>query len=202
MAECWWMMGEGKLDIYARWFELKNERKRCNFCARIAFDKGLKIEEIEESKIEEETIEPDIKEITANEETNETDDTKNNQEKEDEKSIEIENTVLEAIKQIEGDDGAPWDTITEKCEKAGLDKECVEHTEGATVKYHIFTQHPSGSAPQDSLKISLNFEKLGLKDTYIVRDLWAKKDLGEYSDEISFYVRNHGSRLVRISGVE
>ncbi len=80
-------------------------------------------EEIEESKIEEETIEPDEKEITANEET---DDTKNKQEKEDDKSIEIENTVLEAIKQIEGDDGAPWDTITEKCEKAGLDKDLIE----------------------------------------------------------------------------
>ena len=77
-------------------------------------------EEIEESKIEEETIEPDEKEITANEET---DDTKN---KQDDKSIEIENTVLEAIKKIEGDDGAPWDTITEKCEKAGLDKDLIE----------------------------------------------------------------------------
>jgi len=39
---------------------------------------------------------------------------------------EIENTVLKLIKEIEGDDGAPWDSITEKCEKEGLDKDSVE----------------------------------------------------------------------------
>lgn len=39
---------------------------------------------------------------------------------------EIEQTVLENIKKIEGDDGAPWDTITGKCEKAGLDRDSIE----------------------------------------------------------------------------
>jgi len=38
----------------------------------------------------------------------------------------IENTVLEAIKGIEGADGAAWDEITEKCEKAGVDKDSIE----------------------------------------------------------------------------
>ena len=37
-----------------------------------------------------------------------------------------ENTVLETIKGIEGQDGAPWDSITEKCEKAGIDKDSIE----------------------------------------------------------------------------
>ena len=82
--------------------------------------------------------------------------------------------------------------------KAGLDKECVNHTEGATVQFHVFTQSPTGSAPQDSLKISLSFAQLGLKGTHTVRDLWSKKNLGEYSDEISLYVRNHGVRLIKI----
>ncbi|MGD2035224.1 MAG: NPCBM/NEW2 domain-containing protein [Bacteroidales bacterium] len=100
---------------------------------------------------------------------------------------------------IEYDIPEGYDTFTAI---AGLDKECIEHTEGATVKYHVFAQYPSGSDPQDSLKINLNFEKIGLKGTCSVRDLWAKKDLGEYSDEISLYVRNHGARLVRISKVE
>lgn len=53
------------------------------------------------------------------------------EEKEEEKdkeddSIETENTVLDIIKEIEGDDGASWDEITEKCEKASLDKDSVE----------------------------------------------------------------------------
>ena len=39
---------------------------------------------------------------------------------------EIENTVLEVIKEIEGEDGASWDSITKKCEKAGLDKDSIE----------------------------------------------------------------------------
>lgn len=47
-------------------------------------------------------------------------------EESDSKFVEIEDTVLEIIKKIEGDDGAPWDTITENCEKAGLNKDSVE----------------------------------------------------------------------------
>ena len=39
---------------------------------------------------------------------------------------EIENTVLEVIKEIEGEEGASWDSITKKCEKAGLDKDSIE----------------------------------------------------------------------------
>jgi RPA family protein len=39
---------------------------------------------------------------------------------------EIENNVLEIIKKIEGEDGASWDSITDKCEKAGIDKNSIE----------------------------------------------------------------------------
>jgi len=38
----------------------------------------------------------------------------------------IENNILEIIKGIEGKDGASWDSITKKCEKAGLDKDAIE----------------------------------------------------------------------------
>jgi alpha-galactosidase len=91
---------------------------------------------------------------------------------------------------------------------AGLDKECVDHTEGATVKFHVFTEYPTGSPPEDSIKISLKTEQLGLKGTCRVRDLWAKKDIGEYpkgslrdTNEISMYVRKHGARLLKISQI-
>ncbi|MDH7507451.1 MAG: hypothetical protein QHH15_06700 [Candidatus Thermoplasmatota archaeon] len=49
--------------------------------------------------------------------------------KDDEKKEDFEETekiVLELIKKIEGEEGAPWDLITEKCEEKGLDKDLIE----------------------------------------------------------------------------
>lgn len=85
---------------------------------------------------------------------------------------------------------------------AGLDKECIEHTEGATVRFHVFDESPTGPEPADSITITLNFEQLGLSGKYLVRDLWAKEDLGEYSGSVSFDIANHGARLVRLTAVE
>jgi alpha-galactosidase len=85
---------------------------------------------------------------------------------------------------------------------AGLDKECIDHIEGATVKFHVFTEYPTGSPPPDSIKISLKSEQLGFNDPYKIRDLWAKKDIGEFTDEISLYVRKHGAKLLRVSKIK
>ncbi len=82
---------------------------------------------------------------------------------------------------------------------AGLDNESVSHPEGATVKFHVFTKYPTGSHPKDSVKISINFKQLGLSGTCKVRDLWAKKDMGVYKNELSLYVKQHGSKLLKIS---
>ena len=38
----------------------------------------------------------------------------------------IEDTVLEVIKEVEGDEGASWDLISEKCQTAGVEKDAVE----------------------------------------------------------------------------
>ena len=80
----------------------------------------------------------------------------------------------------------------------GLDRECVDHTEGATVRFHVFTECPTGSAPEHSAKISLKSEQLGLKGPCKVRDLWAKKDLGEFGKTMPIDVRKHGAMLLRI----
>ncbi len=82
---------------------------------------------------------------------------------------------------------------------AGLDNECVEHKDGATVKFHLFTQYPSETIPKDSLNIALNLKELGFNGKCKVRDLWSRKDLGVYTDIFSTDVVNHGARLVRIS---
>jgi len=39
---------------------------------------------------------------------------------------ETENTVLKVIKDNEGKEGAPWDSVTEKCVKSGLDEDSIE----------------------------------------------------------------------------
>ena len=86
-----------------------------------------KEEEIEESETVEEITEPEEEEEEIIQEEPETKETETKDEpQEEDKSLEIEDTVLETIKKIEGDDGAPWDIITEKCEKAGLDKDSIE----------------------------------------------------------------------------
>jgi RPA family protein len=41
-------------------------------------------------------------------------------------SEDIENTVLDAIKKLEGDNGAAWDMIMENCKKTGLDEDSIE----------------------------------------------------------------------------
>jgi alpha-galactosidase len=80
----------------------------------------------------------------------------------------------------------------------GLDKECVDHSEGATVRFHVFTECPTGSSPADSINITFETKQLGLTGTCMVRDLWAKKNIGRFRNEISLYVKNHGARLLKI----
>lgn len=82
----------------------------------------IKVEEKKEEEVKpvEETLEVEAPiEIKPKEE-------KQEEAKEEDKFAENEDTVLDTIKKIEGDDGAPWDLITEKCEKAGLDKDSIE----------------------------------------------------------------------------
>lgn len=72
---------------------------------------NLRVEEIAEEDQE--------KIVVENEKKSEEDDSNYNSE-------EIEKTVLDTIKEIEGDNGAQWDKITEKCEKKGINRDNVE----------------------------------------------------------------------------
>jgi len=70
---------------------------------------------------EEKPVEEEIDETPTDTKT-----TKEEKEDTADDSAETEEKVLETIKKLEGDDGAAWDTITEKCEKEGLDKDTIE----------------------------------------------------------------------------
>ena len=48
------------------------------------------------------------------------------EEEDSKKFAEIEDKVLDIIKKTEGEEGASWDKITEKCEKAKLEKDTIE----------------------------------------------------------------------------
>ncbi len=110
--------------------------------------------------------------------------------------IEYKNGIgTHASSMIEFDIPEGYDTFSAK---AGLDKECVDHSEGVTVKFHVFSQYPTVAGPQDSIKVSFPFEQISLKGSHKIYDVWAKKNLGYFSNEISLYVRNHGVRLIKI----
>ncbi|HIH28521.1 MAG TPA: hypothetical protein HA260_01835 [Thermoplasmata archaeon] len=46
--------------------------------------------------------------------------------KSDEASEDPETVVMNTIKEVEGEDGAPWDSIVETCKKKGLDENTIE----------------------------------------------------------------------------
>jgi alpha-galactosidase len=86
--------------------------------------------------------------------------------------------------------------------RAGLDKECIQHPEGATVQFLVFTEDPTGPIPPDSLKIPVKLEELGFFGVCSVKDLWSHRDLGNFSDEFAPFIRRHGAGLYRISAEE
>ena len=54
-----------------------------------------------------------------------------------------------------------------------------------------------GESPAE---IEANFDKIGIeKGEYIIRDLWAKKDLGGFSESFKETVNPHSGILVKIS---
>ena len=101
---------------------------------------------------------------------------------------------------IEYDLPEGYDTFTAL---AGLDEECISHTDGATVKFHVFTQNPFEIELLDSTEVDLTFKEMGLIGKQTVRDLWKKEDLGTFSNRASIRnVRTHSARLVKISKSE
>jgi RPA family protein len=88
----------------------------------------LKIDEKKEEIKEKIIVEEDTIEETSEEKVEEvkTEQNEESKEEEEDKFAEIEDAVLETIKKIEGEEGASWDEITEKCEKAGLEKDSIE----------------------------------------------------------------------------
>jgi hypothetical protein len=90
-------------------------------------DEKLPDLQIEKKAEKKEIIEEPI--VTENSEKKEEVELVVEEEKDDSKDSEkIENIVLDIITEIEGEDGASWDSITKKCEKAGLNVDSIEES--------------------------------------------------------------------------
>jgi alpha-galactosidase len=83
--------------------------------------------------------------------------------------------------------------------KVAVDDRYIDKSDGATARFLIFSEDNGNPAPQDSVMIPVKFEQIGLNGKCAVRDLWSKTDLGEFTEGISPYVRNHGAKFYRIS---
>jgi len=57
----------------------------------------------------------------------------------------------------------------------------------------------SGQMPEETARISINLEQLGLKGTCRVKDLWTNKNVGSFTGEFALVIRRHASGLYRIS---
>ncbi|WP_281636594.1 NPCBM/NEW2 domain-containing protein [Flavobacterium marginilacus] len=80
----------------------------------------------------------------------------------------------------------------------GLDEACISQNVGATVKFFVFTQNPSGPPPPPSAKIPISLKNIGLMDKYIITDLWSGKKVGEFSGEFTPEINLHGAGLYKI----
>lgn len=56
------------------------------------------------------------------------------------------------------------------------------------------------ASEQDNVKIAVSFDQLGLKKSCSVRDLWAKKDMGSFTNEFDPTIPKHGAGLYKIHG--
>jgi hypothetical protein len=80
----------------------------------------------------------------------------------------------------------------------GLDKAGAVQNTGATLKFMVFTQNPSGPMPADSTPVQVSLKELGFHSACTVKDLWTGKQVGVFSDEFAPYIRRHGAGLYRI----
>lgn len=86
---------------------------------------------------------------------------------------------------------------------AGLDIGGTNQGCGSTVEFMVSVVDPTPDADNvDSLKVALNIADLGLTTACLIRDMWAKKDLGTFSgSDFETSIAQHGAALFRVSPV-
>lgn len=80
-----------------------------------------------------------------------------------------------------------------------LEDNSVRAKQGGTIRLLVFTAKPGGNLEKPGLPVSVSLKDLGITGAAKVRDLWARKDLGELKGEFSPVISWHGAGLYRIS---
>ena len=82
---------------------------------------------------------------------------------------------------------------------AGIDHAASVQNAGATVRFMVFTEDPSGPVPPPSAKVSVNLKNLGFTSPCIITDLWTGKVVGKFSGAFAPLINRHGAGLYKIA---
>jgi hypothetical protein len=82
---------------------------------------------------------------------------------------------------------------------AGLDDGTLSAKEGGTIRFLVFVAKPGGNLDLTGLPVSVDLKSLGFPSGAKVRDLWARKDLGEKQGLFAPLIPWHGAALFRLS---
>jgi alpha-galactosidase len=83
----------------------------------------------------------------------------------------------------------------------GLDAAAVNQNVGASLKFLVFTQNPSGPMPPPAARVVIDLNALGITGECRITDLWSGKELGKFSKEFAPVINRHGAGLYRIMPV-
>jgi alpha-galactosidase len=81
---------------------------------------------------------------------------------------------------------------------AMIDSEAKDATANAALEFMVVLEMPQNHETRAWLPISVDLKSLGLTGEVRVRDLWAKRDLGDYNGEFSPEIAWHGAGLYRL----
>ncbi|NCI47707.1 NPCBM/NEW2 domain-containing protein [Sediminibacterium soli] len=84
----------------------------------------------------------------------------------------------------------------------GIDNAAAVQNTGATMRFLVFTQNPSGPVPPASSPIAVSLTTLGFSSPCIITDLWTGKVLGRFSGSFAPVINRHGAGLYRIVPVK
>ena len=81
---------------------------------------------------------------------------------------------------------------------AGIDNAAIMQNTGATAKFMVYTQDPSGPIPSATATIPINLKQLGFDSVCTITDLWSGKVIGKFSGEFAPVINRHGAGLFKL----
>lgn len=83
--------------------------------------------------------------------------------------------------------------------KVGIDQAGAVQNVGATVKFLIYTEDPSGPQPPEITPVAVDLKSLGFSSACRITDLWTGKEVGTFRGKFAPLIRRHGAGLYKLS---